>query len=278
MSVEHRAILWFQGRAYNAHLILEDSAPIEDAVRGFDEMSETKFTLLPHGDATTAGFAKMEDRKFFLMHFPPGRRRLLWMNKYTEEQKEFIVWWPNIYIGLFFHNGGIEDGYAMLAKKKLTDINDPLGRIPLPNLSKKYGHICEGREGKWDIRVKPEETAPSYARYFMSSQYISDINDHFPYVPKQLWPSSFNFNEPMPETVCEDANQKMIGIWQALSEKDPKAVEAIDWPQNFTIKELIQQEWRGKVSLSGRPISLNDINQILHAGSVEFVAPNPINV
>lgn len=262
--MDDKAIVFYQGRAYNVRVSIEASTPVEDAVKIFDEMSETRLTIIPHGEVFCAGFAKFEDRKFFLMYFPPKRRRLLWKNKLTQEKKEFIVFWPHFYIGIFFRGGAIENGYGMVSKKRLEKPSDKLGRLPMPNLSKKFGHICEGREGKWDIRARVEDTAVKYAEYFMNSEFISDINDHFPSVPKQFWPPNWDLSRPIGESNIEDVNQSVIGIWQALSEKNPKAIEeTVEWPETFTIGDLVLNEWRGKVSIGGNPISNVDLAEVV---------------
>lgn len=207
------------------------------------------------------------------MYFPPKRRQLLWKNKYNNEQRTFIVWWPHVYLGLFFRGGAIEDGYAMFSKKKITSLSDKLSRMPLPNLSKKFGHICEGAKGMWDITQRPEESALKYADYFFKSEWISDINDHWKYVPKALWVPGLDFTKNIGgDLAIEDANQRMLGIWEALSETDPKVIENMDWKEDFTIQDLVHTEWEGKPMVDGSPISSAQIAEILSSGGVNVQA------
>lgn len=261
----HTGILLFGGKAMAVELSIAGAMPITQALKSLEEMSETRFTYVPHGEVSCAGFAKLEDRKFFLMYFPPKMRPMSWKNKHTGEQKVFSVRWPHTYIGVFFRGGAIEDGYAMFSKKKLTQPSDKLGRMPLPNLSKKYGHICEGAKGMWNIMARPEDTIMGYAEYFLKSEWISDINDHWSYVPKQLWVPNWDFTKPIQgEMHIEELNQKMLGIWEALSDVDPKAAENMDWKEHFTIQELIETEWKGKMGLDGSPLTQEQIANILH--------------
>lgn len=268
MAAPHSGILIFGGRAMTVEVNIHSSMPLTQALKSLDEMSETKFTLTPHGEVSCAGFARLEDRRFFLMYFPPKRRQLLWKNKYTGEQRAFVVWWPHTYLGIFFRGGAIEDGYAMFAKKKISSLTDKIGRVPLSNLSKKYGHICEGAKGMWSVMDRPDDTAMKYAEYFLKSEWISDINDHWPYVPKAFWVPGWDFKKPISgESTIEDLNQKMIGIWEALSEADPKAVENLDWPENFTIQELVEHEWKGKTGVDGSLLTAEQIQGILNPAS-----------
>lgn len=269
----HSGILLFGGKAMAVEVSIQGALPITQALKSLEEMSETRFTYVPHGEVSCAGFAKLEDRKFFLMYFPPKMRPLSWKNKHTGEQKIFSVRWPHTYVGVFFRGGAIEDGYAMFAKKKLTQPSDRLGRMPMPNLSKKYGHICEGAKGMWNIMARPEETIMGYAEYFLKSEWISDINDHWGYVPKQLWVPGWDFNKPVGGDLhIEELNQKMLAIWESLSDVDPKAADNMDWKENFTIQELIEHEWKGKTGLDGSPLTQEQIMQILNpAGTVSGV-------
>lgn len=267
MGSSHTGVLIFGGQAMTVEVNVHASMPLNKALKALDDMGETKFNLMPHGEVSCAGFARLEDRRFFLMYFPPKRRQLVWKNKHTGEQRAFIVWWPHVYLGIFFRGGAIEDGYAMFAKKKITSLSDKLGRAPLPNLSKKYGHICEGAKGMWSVMDRPDETAMKYAEYFLKSEWISDINDHWSYVPKELWVPGWDFKKPIQgDSSIEDLNQKMIGIWEALSETDPRAVENLGWPEHFTIADLVTHEWKGKESLGGSPLSAEQIQSILQGG------------
>lgn len=266
-----QAILLLGGKAMTVEVNVHSSMPIGQALKNLDEMSETKFTMVPHGDVSCAGFARLEDRKFFLMYLPPKRRQLLWKNKWTGEIKPFIVWWPHVYIGVFFRGGAIEDGYAMLSRKKLSSSADKLGRVPLSNLSKEFGHVCEGAKGMWNVLDRPETTVTHYVDYFLKSEWIGDINDHWPYVPKPLWPVGWDLTKKISgDQVIEDLNQKLIGIWQALSEADPKAVENLEWTESFTIKQLIEHEWKGKQSSDGSPITAEQIQSILNPQAISF--------
>ena len=270
----HSGILIFNGQMMNVDVKVTAALPLSKGLAALDEMSETKFTLMPHGEVSCAGFAKCDDRRFFLMYFPPKRRQFLWKNKHTGEKKAFIVWWPHLYLGVFFRGGAIEDGYAMVSKEKIASLSDKIGRAPLPNLSKKYGHICEGAKGMWNVMAKPEESVMQYADYFLKSEWISDINDHFPYVPKELYPPGWNFKAPIGggELTIEDVNQKMIGIWEAVSEADPAAVMAMEWPQNFTIQDLVTMEWGSKPGVDGSVLSAAQIQSIL--GDPVVMTPN----
>ena len=272
----HTGILFFGGKAMAVELNIAGAMPITQALKSLEEMSETRFTYVPHGEVSCAGFAKLEDRKFFLMYFPPKMRPLSWKNKHTGEQKIFSVRWPHTYVGVFFRGGAIEDGYAMFSKKKLTQPSDKLARIPMPNLSKKYGHICEGAKGMWNIMARPEDTIMGYAEYFLKSEWISDINDHWSYVPKQLWVPGWDFTKPIQgEMHIEELNQKMLGIWESLSDADPKAAENMDWKENFTIQELIEIEWKNKMGMDGSPISQEQIAQILQPSAALAASLQP---
>lgn len=259
------AIILFGGRAYAAEMNIHASMPASQLLRGLEEMSETRFMLMPHGEVSCAGFARLEDRRFFLMYFPPRRRQLIWKNKYSGEQRAFIVWWPHVYIGVFFRGGAIEDGYAMCSREKLRSTKDPIGRLPLPNLSKKYGHICEGGKGMWNIMARPEDTAQQYAEYFWKSQWISDINDHWNYVPREFWPPGADFSQgSIHESKIEEMNQGILGIWESISETDPRAVEKLAWPQHFSVEDLVHMEWKGKPSMDGQTIlTAEQISQIM---------------
>lgn len=266
-------MLIFGGSIMTVDLSISSSMPLSKALRALDEMSETKFTLMPHGEVSCAGFARYEDRRFFLMYFPPKRRQLLWKNKHTGEQKPFLLWWPHIYLGVFFRGGAIEDGYAMMSKKKISSVSDKIGRVPLPNLSKKFGHICEGAKGMWNVLAKPEESVMQYADYFLKSEWISDINDHWPYVPKDLWVPGWNFKQPISgDLTIEDVNQKMLGIWESLSETDPKRVMELEWPEQFTIQELVTMEWGTKPGADGQTLTADQIQSIL-GGTAAPTAP-----
>lgn len=271
----HNGILIFGGKAMIVELNIQASMPVSQALKNLDEMSETRFTFVPHGEVSCAGFAKLEDRKFFLMYFPPKMRPLSWKNKHTGEQKLFNIRWPHTYIGIFFRGGAIEDGYAMFSKKRITSGTDKLGRMPMSNLSKKYGHVCEGAKGMWVVTAKPEETAAQYAEYFLKSEWISDINDHWPYVPKTLWVPGYDFKKPVGgEQVIEDLNQKMLSIWESISETDPKVIDSMEWSETFSIAELIEFEWKGKMGADGSPLTTEQIANILHPPQhVATVAP-----
>jgi hypothetical protein len=260
----HSGILLFGGKAMAVEVTIQGAMPVTQALKSLEEMSETRFTYVPHGEVSCAGFAKLEDRKFFLMYFPPKMRPLSWKNKHTGEQKIFSVRWPHTYVGVFFRGGAIEDGYAMFSKKKLTQPSDKVGRMPMPNLSKKFGHICEGAKGMWNIMARPEDTIMGYSEYFLKSEWISDINDHWGYVPKQLWVPGWDFTKPIQgEMHIEELNQKMLGIWESLSDVDPKAADNMDWKETFTIQDLIQHEWNGKMGLDGSPLTQEQIASIL---------------
>ena len=261
------SIVFFGGRAYASEIIVHSSMPISEAMKGMDEMSEAKFTFMPHGEVSCAGFARFEERRFFLMYFPPKRRQLIWKNKHSDERKTFVLWWPHVYLGIFFRGGAIEDGYAMCSTKKLQTVKDRLGRLPLPNLGKKYGHVCEGATGMWDVTARPEDSAYQYADYFFKSEWLSDINDHYGYLPKELYPSGWDFkNQGLPhENQIEDVNQKILQIWESISETDPRAIEKISWNLNFTIEELVQNEWKGKVLMDGHSqMTVEQIQGILN--------------
>jgi hypothetical protein len=259
------ALVFFQGRAYAAELNIHASMPVTDVLKGLDEMGETRFTFVPHGEVSCAGFARFEERRFFLMYFPPKRRQLIWKNKFTNERKAYIVWWPHVYLGIFFRGGAIEDGFAMCAKQKITNTKMMMARLPMPNLSKKYGHVCEGAKGMWDVTARPEDSAYQYADYFFKSEWVSDINDHWNLVPKELWPPGWDFTKTAPnENQIEDVNQKILGIWEAISETDPKAIEKLPWKETFTIDELVKFQWQNKPTMDGHStITTEQIQQIL---------------
>jgi hypothetical protein len=265
MSTSQNAVILFDGRAYSAELIVHASMPVSEALKGMDEMGETKFTFVPHGDISCAGFARFEDRRFYLMYFPPKRRQLIWRNKHNDERRQFVLWWPHVYLGIFFRGGSIEDGYAMASRKKLTSLQEKLCRLPLPNLGKKFGHICEGAKGMWNVMARPEESAYQYSDYFFKSEWLSDINDHWSFLPKDLYPAGWDFSKQIPsENQYEDLNQKILGVWEAISETDPRAVERIQWPEHFTIDDLVQAEWKGKMTIDGQSgITLEQIQSIL---------------
>lgn len=283
----HSAILHYLGQTYVIEMNVMASMPTSRALKSLEEMSETKFTVLPHGKVSCAGFARLEDRKFFLMHLPPKRRQVLWKNKSSGEQTQFVVWWPHTYIGLFFRGGAIENGYAMVAKKEIVSSKDPLSPLPMPNMTcKKYGHICEGAKGYWDVTKTPEETAVTYADYFMKSEYVADINDHWRYVPEELYPPGWNLKKSIPETSYEDLNQQILRIWESLSETDSLKAQNLSWVMGFTLQDLIQNEWKGKPNMAGAPIGNEAIAQMLGGGGAyaalpphlqpaQFEVPNP---
>lgn len=260
----HEGILFFDGKAVCVKLDIMASAPISQALKGLEELSEIRLTMVPHGEISCAGFARIEDRRFFLMYFPPRRRQILWRNKDTKEQKQYIVSWPHCYIGVFFRGGAIENGYAMVSRKKLASPKDRLSRLPLPNTSKKHGHICEGAKGMWEITRQPEETAVLYAEYFMKSEYISDINDHWPWVPKELWAPNWDYKLQISQSHYESLNQQTLSIWETLSEKDPKAVENISWGEHFSIQDLLEFEWNQKTGIDGNPIQPPQLANVIY--------------
>lgn len=232
--------------ALEAQVVASGDAAEVDKLR--EEMGSINLTLLPHEtEVSCAAFARLEDRRLFVMYMPAARRTVLWKNKYTEEKRQFIVWMPHLYLGIFFRGGGIENGFAMVSKKKLTTLDQKLSMLPLPNVAKPYGHICEGKEGKWLITADPSETAVSYTKYFMQSEYISDINQHFPYVPKLFWPPGWSLDKKLHEDAFEECNQGVLSLWQQLSETNLEGVKNADWREEFSLRDLVKATWMGVV-------------------------------
>jgi hypothetical protein len=233
-----------------------------------EDMSLIPLTILPHEEISCAAFARVDERRFFLMYAPSKRRLIKWKNKSTGERKEFMVWFPHLYIGLFFRNGAIEHGHAMVTSKKIKTAKDLLNRLPLPNTSGVYGHICEGAKGAWDVTADTGDTAFSYIKYFLESEYISDINDHFQYVPKLFWPANWDLGKKIYEDYVEQVNQEIFAAWQHTSETDIERVKTLDWGARFTIPDLIRAVWENSPDGLG-PAAGQIVNNIL--GQVQVV-------
>jgi hypothetical protein len=265
-------IVMFEGKfwAIDANVLAVGDA--KDVKAELDNLAQVALTVLPHEQLGPAAFARMEERRFFLMYAPAQRRQLLWKNKQTQELKRYIVWFPHLYIGLFFRKGAIENGYAMVASKPIKKAEDLIGRLPLPNTSGQYGHICEGHQA-WNIKADSAETSMSYIKYFLDSEFISDINDHWQFVPKALWPPNWDLTRKIYDEYHEQVNQEILANWQSLSETNLDMIKGLEWGAAFSLKDLVHANW-DKEAGPGQMDSILGNLQPLQAGQM-FVAAGP---
>lgn len=196
-------------------------------------------TFLPYGDMGCASFGQHDRRRFYLMYLEPKKRVIQFLNEATREKKAYSLILPHTYIALFFRGGAIENGYALCSKKKVTSLKDPMGMLPFPNLSLPYGQICTGNRAMWPVTQDPSETAMSYLKFFLTSEFTAHINQHVQVLPKEVSMSADAARHDV-YGGCEESFNK----WQKITdEKGLDGILAIDWKTEYTLESIIRELW-----------------------------------
>jgi len=218
------------------------NGPMSELLKSLQNRFSFAPVFLPYGDAGCAAFGQHDRRRFFLMYMEPKKRVIQYLNENTNARTAYSIIMPHMYIALFFRGGAIENGYALVAKKKIMSMKDQLGMAALPNLSLPYGHICTGTRAMWPITQDPAETAGSYLKYFLTSEFTAHINNHFTLVPKEIQP-----DQKLWRNDFYKANEEMLDKWQKYSdEKGMDGILALDWHVEHTLESIIRELWNIK--------------------------------
>lgn len=194
--------------------------------------------ILPHG---TIWFDANESEKLHAIQIPPKRRNIPYYDKYYE------IGFPSLVLLVKTSGSYVVNVALCVAKKPITDFDEPLFRLPLPNMDDR-GILCLGfnfdtQGAKYNTEV---ERIRAVAEYVETSKYNDHLLPLTNWVPKEILPPHYKFGDQYEGeesvAIAKTHYHDILKLWSKATEGTDwfKAVDKIKWAEFKTFSTFVR--------------------------------------